>query len=246
MIAMKLHINTDYTGISLYSIMIILSFIVGLFVQYYFNVKRGINKNTSRKLILISPVMSVIGAVLLTYYSSDKQYFGFSSIGGLVGMYMATLISAIIERKKGEVKIMLENCTFALPLMYSISKIGCLFAGCCNGIEYSGFLSLHYIGDTGTDMTVFPVQLIETIVFFIIFVVGIVLYKMHSRKSVYVTFGLSVSAKFILDIFRESHNGKVLSFNQILCLVLLAAMIAVIVICKRGVNRKFCLPKHLF
>lgn len=243
---MKLHINTDYTGISPYSIMIILSFIVGLFVQYYFNVKRGINKNTSRKLILISPVMSIICATLLTYYSSNRQYFGFSSIGGLVGMYVATLISAIIERKHGERKIMLENCTFALPLMYSISKVGCLFAGCCHGKEYNGFLSLHYISDTGAEMSVFPVQLLETIAFFIIFVVGIVLYKMHSRNSLCVTFGLSVSAKFLLDFFRESHNGKELSLNQLLCLILWAVMIAVIVICKRGVNRKFCLPKHLF
>ncbi|MBR6580119.1 MAG: prolipoprotein diacylglyceryl transferase [Ruminococcus sp.] len=241
---MKLHINTDYTGISPYPIMIILSFIVGLFVQYYFNVKRGINKNTSCKLILISPVMSVICAVLLTYYSSGRKYFGFSSIGGLVGMYMATLISAIIERKNGEIKIMLENCTFALPLMYSISKIGCLFAGCCHGIEYSGFLSVHYISNTCAEMALFPVQLLETIAFFIIFVVGIVLYKMHSRKSLYVTFGLSVSAKFIIDFFRESHNGKVLSFNQLLCLILWAVMIAVSWLYKRRKCGRFCLKRN--
>lgn len=127
---MKLHINTDYTGISPYTIMIMLSFIVGLFVQYYLNVKRGINKNTSRKLILISPAASIICALLLTYYSSGGQYIGLSSMGGLVGMYIGVLLSSVTNRNYGETRVMVENCTFALPLMYSISKIGCLFAGC--------------------------------------------------------------------------------------------------------------------
>ena len=210
---MKLNINTDYGAISPYSIMIALAFIVGLYVQCRLNFNRGISRKTSFKLIMISPGASIICALLLTYYSSDRQYFGFSSIGGLVGMYIGVLLSSVVHRNYGEIRVMAENCTFALPLMYSISKIGCLFAGCCHGIEYSGFLSLHYISATGREMTVFPVQLIETIVFFMIFVVGMVLYKMHSRKSLYVVLGLSVSVKFILDFFRESHIGKELSLN---------------------------------
>ena len=227
---MKLHINTDYTGISPYPIMIILSFIAGLFVQYYLNVKRGINKNTSRKLILISPVMSVIGAVLLTYYSSDRQYFGFSSIGGLVGMYMATLISAIIERKYGEIKVMLENCTFALPLMYSISKIGCFLSGCCHGMAYDGIFSVDYIGSESGNITVFPVQIFETVSFFIIFAIGIFLYKKHNRNSVWITFMLSAAAKFVLDFLRESHHNQIISLNQILCILLITIGAAIIFI----------------
>ena len=222
---MKLNINTDYGAISPYSIMIALAFIVGLYVQCRLNFNRGISRKTSFKLIMISPAASIICALLLTYYSSGGRYIGLSSMGGLVGMYIGVLLSSVVNRNYGEIRVLAENCTFALPLMYSISKIGCLFAGCCCGIEYNGFLSLHYVTATGTEMTVFPVQLIETIVFFIIFVVGIVLYKMHCRKSLYVILGLSVSAKFLLDFFRESHNGKVLSFNQILCLILLIVII---------------------
>lgn len=240
---MKLNINTDYGAISPYSIMIALAFIVGLYVQCRLNFNRGISRKTSFKLIMISPGASIICALLLTYYSSDRQYFGFSSIGGLVGMYIGVLLSSVVHRNYGEIRVMAENCTFALPLMYSISKIGCLFAGCCHGIEYSGFLSLHYISATGREMTVFPVQLIETIVFFMIFVVGMVLYKMHSRKSLYVVLGLSVSVKFILDFFRESHIGKELSLNQILCLILLAVMISVSWFYKRRQYGRLCLKR---
>ncbi len=241
---MKLNINTDYGAISPYSIMIALAFIVGLYVQCHFNSNRGISRKTSFKLIMISPAASIICALLLTYYSSGGQYIGLSSMGGLVGMYIGVLLSSVVNRNYGETRVMVENCTFALPLMYSISKIGCLFAGCCHGIEYNGFLSLHYISDTGAEMAVFPVQLLETIAFFIIFVAGIVLYKMHSRKSLYVTFGLSVSAKFILDFFRESHNGKVLSFNQLLCVILWAVMIAVSWLYKRRQCGRFCMKRN--
>ncbi len=242
---MKLHINTNYTGISPYTIMIMLSFVVGLYVQCRFNSKRGISRKTSFKLILISPVASIICALLLTYYSSGGQYIGLSSMGGLVGMYVSVLLSSVTNRNYGEMRVMAENCTFALPLMYSISKIGCLSAGCCHGIEYNGFLSLHYISDTGSEMAVFPVQLLETIIFFIIFIVGIFLYKMRSRKSLYVTFGLSVSAKFILDFFRESHNGKVLSFNQILCIILIAVVIGIYWIYKRYQYGRYCLSVEI-
>lgn len=240
----KLNINTDYGAISPYSIMIALAFIVGLYVQCRLNLNRGISRKTSFKLIMISPAASIICALLLTYYSSGGRYIGLSSMGGLVGMYIGVLLSSVVHRNYGEIRVMAENCTFALPLMYSISKIGCLFAGCCHGIEYSGFLSLHYISATGREMTVFPVQLIETIVFFMIFVVGMVLYKMHSRKSLYVVLGLSVSVKFILDFFRESHIGKELSLNQILCLILWAVMIAVSWLYKRRKCGRFCLKRN--
>lgn len=242
---MKLNINNDYGAISPYSIMIALAFIVGLYVQCRLNFNRGISRKTSFKLIMISPAASIICALLLTYYSSGGQYIGLSSMGGLVGMYIGVLLSSVVHCNYGETRVMIENCTFTLPLMYSISKIGCLFAGCCHGIEYNGFLSLHYINAKGEEMTVFPVQLIETIVFFIIFVVGIVLYKMHSRKSLYMTFGLSVSAKFMLDFFRESHNGKVLSLNQILCIVLIAAAIGIYWIYKRCQYKRYCLTEKL-
>ena len=231
---MKLNINTDYGAISPYSIMIVLAFIVGLYVQCRLNLNRGISRKTSFKLIMISPAASIICALLLTYYSSGGQYIGLSSMGGLVGMYIGVLLSSVTNRNYGETRVMVENCIFALPLMYSISKIGCLFAGCCHGIEYNGFLSLHYINAKGEKMTVFPVQLLETVFFFIIFVVGMLLYKMHSRKSLYVTFGLSVSAKFIFDFFRESHNGIVLSFNQIFCIVLISVAIGTNWINKRS------------
>lgn len=224
---MKLNFNTDYGAISPYSIMIVLAFIVGLYVQCRFNLNRGISRKTLFKLIMISPAASIICALLLTYYSSGGQYIGLSSMGGLVGMYIGVLLSSVTNRNYGETRVMVENCTFALPLMYSISKIGCLFAGCCHGKDYNGFLSLYYVTVTGTEITVFPVQLLETIIFFIIFIVGIFLYKMHSRKSLYVTFGLSLSAKFILDYFRESHNGQIISFNQILCVVLFIIVIGI-------------------
>jgi len=201
--------------------MIILSFIAGITIQYLLNVRRGINRKISSYLIILNPMMSVSFAILFTYYSSGKQYFGLSSVGGLLGIYAGSVILSLIDNKYGEMEIMIQNCTFVLPLMYSISKVGCLLAGCCHGIPYKSLFCIEYSGMETETIYVFPVQLLESIVFFVIFTAGMIMYKKYNKNSTCIIFILSVSAKFTLDFLRESHQNKILSLNQILCILLL-------------------------
>jgi len=208
--------------------MIILSFIVGITIQYLLNVRRGISRKISSYLIILNPMISISSAVLLTYYSSGKQYFGLSSVGGLFGMYASTVILSLIDNKSGEMEVMIQNCTFILPLMYSISKVGCLLAGCCHGISYKGLFCIEYSGLKTETIYAFPIQLLESIVFLVIFAFGMIMYKKHNKNSTCIIFILSASAKFILDFLRESHQNKILSFNQILCILLLTAGVAII------------------
>lgn len=219
-------INTDYHFVHPYAVMILLAFIAGNFGMYTLNIRSGIKKNVSGYLILLSPMMSLFCGVYLTYITSGFRYYGLSSIGGLIGMYMAVLTMAAINSKissnKKDTKTMLQNCTIILPLMYSISKIGCFLAGCCYGIEYSGVFCIHYTGHGNIPVhDVFPVQIAETIVFLGIFFVGIYFIKRKVKNMVWIIFIISAFAKGLLDFLRGSHTGELISMNQILCIILI-------------------------
>ncbi len=223
-----IEINTDYDLIPPYPVMIILSFLAGLVVMYILNLRDGIRKNVAGYLCLLAPVMSIFFGMVLTYVSSGGKYFGLSSVGGLAGMYAASLTLALISGKSGEISIMLKNCTLILPLMYSISKIGCLLAGCCHGISYHGAFSIHYTGKNTNTMDVFPVQLTETVLFLIIFLLGMLLQK-KNRNTVPIIFIVSALTKFLLDFLRESHTGEIISFTQMLCLLLILTEIIILI-----------------
>lgn len=220
---MNIHICTDYSLFPPYAVMILLSCMAGLSLQYILNVKRGVQPMIAGFITLLSPFMSFFFAFLLTYAASGGQKTGLSSMGGLFGMYLSVITLALIKRDKNSTKITIENCTLVLPLIYSISKTGCFLAGCCRGIPYQGPFCVEYSGKVTETGCIFPVQLAETIIFFIIFVIGIImLLKKCSHTSVYLL-TLCAAAKGLLDFLRESHTGKAVSLNQILCLAVIAA-----------------------
>lgn len=216
-----IHIDTDHSIISPYALMVFLSFAIGISLMYILNIKAGVRKNIANYTMLLCPAMSAFGAMVLTYVTAMRQAIGLSSMGGLFGMYAGVFTMALIINNREEAKIIFRNCTLVLPLMYSISKLGCLFAGCCYGISYNGIFCIKYIVNKTETICVFPVQLAETIVFFIIFVTGIILFKKHKRYTIFLVFILSMTAKGLLDFMRESHVGKMISFNQLLCLITL-------------------------
>lgn len=227
---MTIHIDTSYKLIPPYVVMIVLACGLGIAMQYVMNIKRGIEKRIAGFVALLSPFMSFFFGLLLTYVSSGGRSFGLSSIGGLVGMYGSVLTLALIIGDREKSKVMFENCTLVLPLMYSVSKLGCLFAGCCHGRHYSGPFCIEYTGKITETGSVFPVQLAETAVFFLIFAVGVLMFKKGSSSVIYMVFTASAAAKGLLDFTRESHVGQIVSLNQILCFIMMTACIVYMVI----------------
>lgn len=219
---LPIHIDTYYSVFPPYAAMIFLSFVIGISAIYIMNIRSGVRKNIAGYLALLSPVMSVSGAVILTYITTMGHGIGLSSIGGLFGMYAAVFTMAFICKRREEAWMMFQSCTLILPLMYGISKIGCLLAGCCHGIAYHGIFCVEYTVNGKGAMCVFPVQLAETIIFLCIFAAGMLLFRAHSRRAAAAVIISSAAAKILLDFVRESHTGKLVSLNQGLCLLMLA------------------------
>ena len=234
----NMNINTDYTIIPPYAVMLLLACVSGLALQYALNIIRGADKTVSSFITILSPMLIFFFASLLTLASSGGTKRGLSSMGGLFGMYASVFILAAIKRDRHTTKITLENCTVVLPLIYSISKMGCCFAGCCHGIPYHGAFCVSYSGKVTESGCLFPVQFAEVFTFFIIFIIGMIMLRRNSKITTISILIASATAKGLLDFLRESHIGKIISLNQILCLIFIVAGIIYTVVTKRAGENK--------
>ena len=216
-----ININTiiiNKSRFNLYGFFIILSILLSL-IFVYKNLKR---EKIEARIILLSFLLAtpyiIIGGKFLTTLTSKGKYnffsAGLSSYGGAIGLIIGILI---YEKITGNKKIK-EPYIISLPLMYGVAKLGCFFAGCCYGIKYSGPFNIRYPHLYA--YTVFPVQLVETIVFVIIFIVLNYMYKRKKTDNIICyTIIISSISKFILDFLRFSHMNVFLSVNQIISLV---------------------------
>ena len=147
---------------------------------------------------------------------------GFSSFGAGVGLLLSAFIFEKIIPLKGK---LVKYSTLSLPLIYGISKLACFFAGCCYGIPYNGLFKVKY--PFVMDKFLFPVQLLESILFIILF---IILSKLKNKNNiVYYVIISSAVLKYLLDFFRYDHVNKSITSNQIVCIISIIVLIIYIV-----------------
>lgn len=168
----------------------------------------------------------ILFSVLTTLASKHRFELGLSSAGGAIGILVGTVLIYLICQNKNYP--LLKGYALSLALMYSVSKVGCFLSGCCSGREYHGFGCVTYHGEGAHihPYPVFPVPLLETIVFFIIFMVFAILFKRVKTTTMLIVYAV---AKFATDFLRESHEGVILSVNQGFCLLI--AVLCIVYIC---------------
>lgn len=225
-----------------YGICLLLSLVVGMIIILKESYK--IVKEKDKRFILVIYILmgAFFGGKYFTLLSNlDKmnenvnfETIGLSSYGGLIGI----LILMCIYSKQMKINLpkMLTIAIKPIPLMYAIGKIGCSIAGCCHGIEYSGILSIHYSNSqvAPNGIGFFPIQIIETIVFTIIFIYIEVYSKKKKDDNILpITLILCGAAKFILDFLRISHVDQFISLNQIVSVIFIIIGIAIIIKKKR-------------
>lgn len=232
------------TNIQFYSIMILLSLFVNVLIVLFTYKKFNFTKDEIIGALVYENIGIITGAKLLTFFENYKQYnefnflnTGFSSLGGIIGAIICLIIFAIQFKKN--YKDLLFIFMPSIPLMYAIGKIGCFIVGCCYGIQYNGLGNVvyNYSKEAPIGIHLFPIQILETIVFILIFIFIIIKItkKEFNWKTLGINFILCGLAKFILDFFRMSHVGKIITTNQILCLLFIG--IGIILFFKE--NKKF-------
>lgn len=212
--------------IPVYGIMILLSLVIGLLYILISLKKEGIrNKNVYLFILLYLIFTMMFGLKISISQNAENHYIikgGLYSYGGAIGVILAAVIFEKILPTNSKI---VKYAIISLPLTYAISKLGCFHAGCCYGIPYEGPLSVTYIDKM--QFSVFPVQMLETIVFLSIFILCNAL--QNNKYIVYITIFISAMVKFALDYLRYEHIGKVLTTNQILSIILVLITVVIYV-----------------
>lgn len=213
-----------------YGIILLISMSLGLFYIFRMLKKEGIKDKNIYLYILLYGTFAFVFGKLYTIVTSNFKYnmlnAGLSSYGGLIGVVLSCIIFELILPTN---KKIIKYTIVSLPLTYGIAKIGCFIAGCCYGIPYNGIFNVVYKDDL--NISLFPVQITETIVFIIIF---IICNKLKNNKNIiYITTFISVIAKFLLDFLRYEHINKILTTNQIFSIFILVIILLIVIIKKK-------------
>jgi len=214
----------NFENIPIYSVFLILSLVMNCIFTFVFGIIQKINKNTILCLLTYELIGVLLGAKILNMIQTNNYnslyYAGFSAYGGVVGGMIFILFFSKLYKVSLQKLFLIFIPT--LPLMYSVSKLGCFFNGCCYGVEYHGPISVmyKYAIDAPVNIKLFPVQLVESLVNFTIFVYVLWIYKREKERvnligKIFILCGLS---KFILEFFRDSWHSYV-SSTQIISLV---------------------------
>lgn len=216
------------TRFNFYGTMIIFSLVANIIIVLLTYKKYNFTRDEIIGAIVYENLGIILGAKFLTFLEHinlsiefDLLKLGLSSYGGLIGAIVCLIIFALQFKKS--IKEILFIFILPIPLMYSIGKIGCFLVGCCHGIKYNhiGSVIYNHSLDATKGVHYFPVQLVESIVFLLIFIYIFKLTKKEnlSWKIFGLTFSLCGFAKFMLEFLRESHVGKIVSFTQIISII---------------------------
>lgn len=208
----------------------VVAFIVACVVLHAEKIPRQIIVFDLMLVLLMTMFGAVMFGIIRSGFKAGILEAGFSSLGGAIGLILASVTMAFIYPQGKDALI--RAFILVLPLMYGIAKVGCFLIGCCHGIAYEGPLAVSYNNYLMKTGSIFPVQLAESITFIIIFVIGVFLYRKYKKLLVPIVLALCSIGKFSWDFLREEHIGKVLTTNQVICIVFLIISILIYIIDK--------------
>ena len=203
-----------------YPSMIVLSLIVNVIIVLIISRKFKYTVDELVSMLVMENIGIIGGGILYTYIFSKE--LGFSSLGGVIGGLIMLYLYSLLVKK--DYKYMLILFMPSIPLMYAIGKIGCFVAGCCYGIPYDGIGHIVYHSSEVAllNTNLFPIQIVETMIFLIIFIYVISRYYKNkfSIKLIMIEIIICGISKFLLDFLRYEHTIKLITSNQIMCLLL--------------------------
>jgi|GEM_PF-76484 len=146
--------------------------------------------------------------------------------GGLLGAILAAFIYC--KAAKAEFSLYADLFAPAIPLFHAFGRVGCVFAGCCYGIEASWGLPYTHTHDGVTEtVTRLPLPLIEAGFNLLIMVILLALRNKHLKKGsllgiYFISYAL---VRFIDEFFRgDEIRGKLfgISTSQWISIIVLA------------------------
>lgn len=242
-------------AIPMYGVMTALGYLAAIFYCLHYKQRLGLKKDETLDIIFYLILGALIGGklffVFLNWDSFDasspieKLRYGFVFFGGLLGAAAAGFWA--VRKKHIPFFKAADFFAPAVALGHSVGRIGCFLAGCCYGKEAPEALGVHFtdpeslVPEALHGHALYPVQLIEAVLVFILF---LILNKLSGKRlrrgtlsAVYVL-GYCV-IRFFTEFLRADDRGVFtagLSPSQIISLLLAGAM--TIFLIKRNYAKK--------
>ncbi len=162
---------------------------------------------------------------------------GFVFYGGLLGGALGLWIYA--RQFRMDIGNFTDLYATVLPLGHALGRVGCFFAGCCYGIPWEyGHVYHSTVGMTPLEIPLLPIQLIESGILLVLFVVQLILYLQNKKKwrNTVLYIGAYPVIRFVLEFFRcDTERGILLglSTSQWTSLAISATFIVVLLRVRR-------------
>ena len=153
------------------------------------------------------------------YIISSLKNRNFEFLGGSGTVFYGGLIFGIIGTSLTmclfglDFRIFEKHIVPYIPLGHAVGRIGCLLAGCCYGMEYSGIGAVRYpnaLTGLSPDTGYFPVQPMESVLDLVIMAMLIIFAKKKRQKGDILCLYLMLYAitRIITEAFRgDVHRG---------------------------------------
>ncbi len=198
-------------------------------------------------IFLIFPIAEIPEQLFYLVSSKEKSSAGFVFYGGLIFAMPGFFIARAITKKP--VRDFLPVFACILPVIHAFGRIGCFCAGCCYGCPYEGVCAIHYhnpISQVQPDIGIFPVQLLEAALLFILSALLIISrFRMKASQNAdyfsilsYLIFYSII--RFFLEFLRgDGERGSILIFStsQFISLMIVFLCLGFIIfkIIKKGI-----------
>jgi phosphatidylglycerol---prolipoprotein diacylglyceryl transferase len=251
--------------VTTYGIFLAVGMLLALFTASRLGARDGISRDRIYDLGLWTLVGGLIGSKLLmlmvednvNVLSLDFLRSGGVFYGGLIGGFL-TVVGLVWYYKLPFWKVA-DALAPGVALGQAFGRQGCFAAGCCWGEVCDGPLGVHFsdlgheytgvpvVGPDGSDLYLWPTQLIESFAMFAVF--GFLVW-LHRRKKfsgqVLITYGIIYAIlRFSIEFIRDDPRGDLfglttmtgLSTSQLVSLVVAAAAVVFLLLRLRAVKR---------
>ena len=181
------------SSLTSYQVMMLIAVGTVIITAFIFSRKKPVSFLAFIEMLSFMLIGALIGAKLLSLITRLLEYGwnekAISEPGGLVfyGGLLIAIVSAYIGSHIAgySSEYLFNNLAFLIPLAHGIGRIGCFLVGCCYGIPYTGPFSVVFPegGNAPAGIPLFPVQLAEAIMLFMLSAYLFFRYTLKERKG---------------------------------------------------------------
>lgn len=251
--------KVEFLGLDLYTWMILVGIIAAMVMFRVFTTKTGLPAKVFNFSLITAIVAIVVGFLSATLFQSYYNYLengvwewkGMTFYGGLIGAIVSFMLVYFIAghflfKDKLHIREFNNMLCCIIPCIvvaHAFGRIGCVFAGCCHGMETDSWIGID-MWIHSQWVKVVPVQLFESIFLFALF--GGLSYMLLKKKNEYIASIYLIAYgvwRFVIEFWRGDDRGSAgtdaLSPSQLTAIIMVVAGIALIFLYQYLLKRFF-------